>query len=145
MAHQFPSRPAPSWMQDQRGKVLMALAGALGATLAIGGIATYDALDFNDSNPPANTTNQLVPSYPASRDGVRGHVDFGPGTLGVTSDPIQPSSREPNYPASRDGLRGHVDFDPGITLGVTSDPIQPSSREPNYPASRGGVRGHVDN
>ena len=42
--------------------------------------------------------------------GVRGHVDFDPGvTLGVTSDPIQPSSREPNYPASRDGVRGHVD------------------------------------
>ena len=151
MTSQFPTQVAPSWMQERRTKVLMALAGALGATVAIAGIGTYDALDINDSDAPANTTNSLIPTYPASRDGVRGHVDVDqPVSVDVPAaplpiEPIQPSSRAPRYPASREGVRGHVDFDPGITLGVTSDPIQPSSREPNYPASRDGVRGHVDN
>lgn len=150
MTSQFPTQAAPSWMQERRTKILMALAGALGATVAIAGIGAYDALDINDSDRPANTTNSLIPNYPASRDGVRGHVDVDqPFVVDVPAapspiEPVQPSARVPRYPASRDGVRGHVDSDPGTTLGVTRDPVQPSSHEPNYPASRDGVRGHVD-
>jgi hypothetical protein len=101
-------------MQEHRTKILMALAGALGATVAIAGIGTYDALDINDSDPPANTTNRLLPNYPASRDGMRGHVDLDAG-LGLDvpdaplpGEPVQPSRPGPNYPPSRDGIRGHV-------------------------------------
>lgn len=140
---EFPSRPAPSWMQEHKGKILAALAGAITASIAVTAYAGWMVID-DDGGRPATISVQSNLSYPESRQGVRGQVDSDPSIrLGVTSGAVQPSSRESSYPASREGVRGHVDSDPSVQLGVTTDSVQPSARESKYPASRDGVRGPV--
>ena len=98
MTTRFPSRTAPSWMLEHRGKIVAALAGGLTAAIAVVGVATWAASDGSDGEAPTSTA-----AYPSSREGVRGQVDFDNSeSLGLTSGAIQPSSAEPKYPPSRE-------------------------------------------
>lgn len=160
MAH-FSSRTAPTWMQENRNKIVAALGAAAIVSIAITGFAGRELLD-GESNSPAVTTH--APQYPESRLGVRGPVDADPSVRLGVNGPVERAGRgqvdadptvgldsaapltrrEPTYPESRQGVRGPVDGDPSVRLGVTRDSVQPSAREPKYPASREGQRGHVD-
>ena len=100
----------------------------------------------NDSSSPvapaASESGVHQPNYPASREGVRGHVDVDDVLGGmVVSSETQPVTHQPNYPASREGVRGHIDVEDVLAISSGSQAI---SHQPNYPASREGARGHVD-
>jgi hypothetical protein len=135
MTTRFPSRPAPAWMLEHRGKIVAALIGGLTAVIAVVGSATWAVSDGGDTGPSTSTV-----TYPSSREGVRGQVDFDNSeSLGLTTGAFQPSSAEPKFPASRENARGQV-FEVG---GVANAAIQSSAADPTFPASRENVRGHV--
>ncbi|MBE0611574.1 MAG: hypothetical protein IH609_19495, partial [Dehalococcoidia bacterium] len=118
--------------------ILLALGGTVVAAAVVTAVAVRQSPESNSLSGVSAQVNS--PLYPASREGVRGHVDIDP-PLVAAGESVRSTSRLPNYPASREGVRGHVDIDPPLV--AASESARSTSRLPNYPASREGVRGHV--
>ena len=127
---------------------LIAIIGGAVLVSVVVAAGLWDSTQNDASSPaalPVPVSAAHQPNYPASREGVRGHIDVDDvlGALVLSSEP-QTAAHQPNYPASRDGVRGHVDVEDVLGAMAVSGETQSNTHEPNYPASREGVRGHID-
>ncbi len=110
--------------------ILLAVGGTVVAAALVTAVAVRQS---SGGTSPSDVSAQInSPLYPASREGIRGHVDVD-SSLATASDSAR-STTGPLYPASREGIRGHVDVD--SSLATASDRAQSTSSSPNYPASR---------
>jgi hypothetical protein len=146
MTYHPSSHHAPSWFPPTGHIALSVVSACLGAVIAFSATAGWAALQSQQEEPEPASAALLVPvgsrsdgpNYPASREGVRGHVDSDSSLVVVSTDTL--ASRRLSNPASREGARGHVDSDSSL---VASSSERLASRQANYPPSREGVRGQV--
>ncbi len=77
--------------------ILLALGGTVVAATLVTAVAVRQS---SGGTSPSDVSAQInSPLYPASREGVRGHVDVD-SSLVTASDSAQSTSSSPNYPAS---------------------------------------------
>jgi hypothetical protein len=78
--------------------ILLAVGGTVVAAALVTAVAVRQS---SGGTSPSDVSAQInSPLYPASREGIRGHVDVD-SSLATASDRAQSTSSSPNYPASR--------------------------------------------